>query len=95
MNEMIVSWRFIIINDIGIENFFLFQCIDCIKLELSYQVFLQVIKSKTINYEIEPKFRYISLKAGLVDLSKFEIKAHKSKKKYKVIRDGNEKSNKR
>ena len=40
MGEMIVSWKYLIKTDIGLEKFFLFQCIDSIKLELSYQAFL-------------------------------------------------------
>ena len=46
MSEMIVSWKYVIITDKGLEKDFLFQCIDSIKLELTYQVFLHLIKSK-------------------------------------------------
>ena len=46
MSEMIVSWKYVIITDIGIEKLYLFECIDSIKLELSYQVFLHMMKSK-------------------------------------------------
>ena len=46
MSEMLVSWKYLINTDFGLEKSILFQCIDCIKLELSYQVFLQTIRFK-------------------------------------------------
>jgi hypothetical protein len=90
MSEMIVSWKYVIITDKGLEKDFLFQCIDSIKLELSYQVFLHLMKSKDPNKELEPKFRFVITIDGKVDLSKFEIKIRKSEDILKVIRDGNE-----
>jgi len=36
MSEMIVSWKYEIIADNGLKKFIQFQCIDSIKLELSY-----------------------------------------------------------
>ena len=59
MSEMIVSWKYVIIADKGIEKFFLFNCIDSIKLELIYQIFLHLIKSKDSKKEIEKKFRIV------------------------------------
>ena len=56
---MIVSWKYVIITDTGLEKDFLFQCIDSIKLELGYQVFLHLMKSKDPNKELEPKFRVV------------------------------------
>ena len=44
MSEMIVSWKYVINDDKGLEKDFLFQCIDSIKLELGYQVFLHLMK---------------------------------------------------
>ena len=73
---MIVSWKYWIKTDIGLEKFFLFECIDSIKLELTYQVFLYLIKSKDPKKELEPKFRMVDVKEGYVDLSKFEIITH-------------------
>ena len=90
MTQMIVSWKYVIITDKGLEKEFLFQCIDSIKLELSYQVFLRLMKSKDPNKELEPKFRQVSVKDGKVDLIKFEIKIENSEDILKVIRDGNE-----
>ena len=49
MTQMIVSWKYFIITDKGLEKEFLFQCIDSIKLELSYQVFLHLMKLKDSN----------------------------------------------
>ena len=71
MSEMIVSWKYVIITEKGLEKFFLFQCIDSIKLELSYQVFLHLIKSKAPEKEIESKFKIVIVKNGCVDLTKF------------------------
>ena len=87
---MIVSWKYVIITDKGLEKDFLFQCIDSIKLELGYQVFLHQMKSKDPNKELEPKFRDVITMNGKVDLSKFEIKNRNSEDILKVIRDGNE-----
>ena len=95
MSEMIVSWKYVIITDKGLEKFLLFQCIDSIKLELTYQVFLHLMKSKDPEKELEKKFRIVLIKYGKVDLSKFEIETYKQRKIFKVIRDGNEKPNKR
>ena len=53
MSEMIVSWKYVIITDEGLENLFLFQCIDSIKLELNYQVFMYLMKSKDPDKELE------------------------------------------
>ena len=53
MSEMIVSWKYVLITDIGEEKFHLFQCIDSIKLELTYQVFLHLMKTKDPNKELE------------------------------------------
>ncbi len=75
---MIVSWRYVIITDKGLERDFLFQCIDSIKLELGYQVFLHLMKSKDPNKELEPKFRVVITMDGKVDLTKFEIKIRNS-----------------
>jgi hypothetical protein len=44
MSEMIVSWKYVINDDKGLEKDFSFQCIDSIKLELGYQVFLHLMK---------------------------------------------------
>ncbi len=90
MTQMIVSWKYVIITDKGIEKEFLFKCIDSIKLELTYQVFLNLMKSKDPNKELEPKFRVVITMDGKVDLSKFEIKIRNSDYILKVIRDGNE-----
>ena len=87
---MIVSWKYVINDDKGLEKDFLFQCIDSIKLELGYQVFLHQMKSKDPNKELEPKFRDVITMNGKVDLSKFEIKIRNSEDILKVIRDGNE-----
>ena len=95
MSKMIVSWKYLIIDDKGVEKFFLFECIDSIKLELSYQVFLHLIKSKAPEKEIESKFKIVIVKNGYVDLSKLEIETFKKRKILKVIRDGNELPNKR
>jgi len=54
MSEMIVSWKYVIVSDNGLEKSFLFQCIDSIKLELSYKVYLHLIESKDPEKEIEP-----------------------------------------
>ena len=48
------------------------------------------MKSKDPKKELEPKLRYVSVKDGRVDLSKFEIEIRKCKRVFKVIRDGNE-----
>ena len=45
MSGMIVSWKFEIVSDKGAKKFFLFQSIDSIKLELSYQLYLHLMKS--------------------------------------------------
>ena len=95
MSKMIVSWKYVIITDEGLENLFLFQCIDSIKLELSYQVFLYLMKSKDPDKELESKFKIVRAKDGYVDLSKFEIETFKTKSIFKVVRDGNELPNKR
>ena len=95
MSEMIVSWKYVFITDIGLKKILLFQCIDSIKLELSYQVFLHLMKSNDPKKELEKKFRVVRVKDGYVDLSKFEIKTHKTKTIFKIIRDGNEQPNKR
>ena len=95
MSEMIVSWKYTIITGEGIEKFHLFPCIDSIKLELTYQTFLLLKKSNDPEKELDLKFRVAVVKDGRVDLSKFEIEMRKSKKIYKVIRDGNEQPNKR
>ena len=78
MSEMIVSWKYVINTDISLEKFLLFECIDCIKLEVGYQVYLHVMKSKDKKKELEQKFRVVIVKDGYVDLSKFEIKTHKT-----------------
>ena len=87
---MIVSWKYVIINENGKEKFFLFQCIDCIKLELSYQVFLLLTNSKDSNKKIDQKLRKVSIYDGTVDLDNFEIKIWSNKNIYKVVRDANE-----
>ncbi len=69
MTEMIVSWKYVIVTDKGLEKDFLFQCIDSIKLELSYQVFLHLMKLKDPKKELEPKFRVVTTINGKVDLS--------------------------
>ena len=71
MSEILVSWKYVIITAEGLENFFLFQCIDCIKLELGYQVFLHFMKSKDKKKELELKFKIVNIKDGRVDFSKF------------------------
>ena len=68
---MIVSWKYVINTNISFEKFLLFECIDCIKLELGYQIFLQLMKSKDPNKELEPKFRIVCIQDGIVDLRKF------------------------
>ena len=90
MSEMIVSWKYVFITVSGSEKLILFQCIDSIKIELSYQVFLHLMKSKDSNKELEEKFRIVRIKDGYVDLSKLEIKTYMNYSIYKVIRDGNE-----
>jgi len=95
MSEMIVSWKYAINDDKGLEKFYLFSCIDLIKLELNYQVFQHFMKSKDPKKELERKFRIVMIKDGKVDLSKFEIEIRNSKKIFKVFRDENEKPNKR
>jgi hypothetical protein len=90
MSEMIVSWKYVVNDDKGLEKDFLFQCIDCITLELSYQVFLHLMKLKDSKKVLDPKFMFVFTKDGKVDLSKFEIKILKSGDILKVIRDGNE-----
>jgi hypothetical protein len=89
MSEMIVSWKYVIITDKGLEKDFLFQCIDSIKLELNYQVFLHLMKLKDPNKELEPKFRIVITIDGKVDLNKFEINIRNGKDVLKVIRDCN------
>ena len=44
---------------------------------------------------IKQKFRIVRVKDGFVDLNKFEIKIWDSELVFKVIRDENEKPNKR
>ncbi len=78
MNEMIVSWKYVILTDIGLEKFLLFQCIDSIKLELAYQVFLHLMKTKDPNKELEPMFRIVRVKDGRVELNTFEIEIRNS-----------------
>ena len=73
MSEMIVSWKYKIITDEGIEKFHLFPCIDSIKLELNYQIFLHLSKPNDPEKELDLKFRVAVVKGGRVDLSKFEI----------------------
>ena len=90
MSELIVSWKYVIITDIGLEKFLLFESIDSIKLELSYQVFLHLMKSKDSKKELEPKFKVVRVQDGFVDLNKFEIRTLYPKSINKVIRDGNE-----
>ena len=46
MSDFKVSWKYEIINLNREKRWELFQCDDCIKLELNYQVFLEAIKSK-------------------------------------------------
>ena len=76
MSEMIVSWKYIIVNDKGLETKNLFECIDAIKLELNYQVYLYLMKSKDPKIEIEKKFKIVEIKNGRIDLSKFEIEIY-------------------
>ena len=59
MSEMLVSWKYIIITDFGLNKFIIFPCIDSIKLELSYQVYLHFMKSKDPEKELEQKFRIV------------------------------------
>ena len=87
---MIVSWKYIIITDKGVEKDFLFQCIDSIKLELGYQVFLHLMKSEDKNKQLEQKFKIVRIQDGFVDLSKFQFETYKKRIIFKVIRDGNE-----
>ena len=89
MSEMIVSWKYIIVAEKGLEKFLLFQCIDSIKLELSYQVFLHLIKSGDPKKELETKFKVVRVRDGFVDLSEFLIETYKTKRVFKVIRDDN------
>ena len=95
MSQMIVSWKYEFINDVGLKKLILFQCIDSIKLELSYQVFLDFIKSRGPQKEFAPKFKIVRVKDGKVDLSKFEIEIENNQKVFKIIRDGYEQPKKR
>ena len=59
MNEMLVSWKYVIITDKGLEKIFEFESIDCIKLELTFQVFVNLMKSKDEKKEIYQKFKIV------------------------------------
>lgn len=89
LSEMVVSWRYIIISDTGLEKAYLFQCIDAIKLELTYQTFLNFNKNES-NKEFQSNFKIVYVQDGIVDLSKFILETWKAKSNFKVIRDGDE-----
>ena len=95
MSDMVVFWKYEIKTITGEQYFEYFQCLEAIKLEISFQFYLHAMKYKTQNEQLKPKLRFIDLIVGLVDLSKFEIKTYKTKATYKVIREGNEEPNKR
>ncbi len=73
MSDMVVSWKYEIMTVTGEQYFAYFQCLEAIKLEISFQFFLHAMKYKAQNEQLKPKLRFIDLIVGLVDLSKFEI----------------------
>ena len=89
MSEILVSQKYVIITAEGLENFFLFQCIECIKLELGYQVFLSAMKNKDSEEKLQPKLSIVRVIDGFVDFCKFEIKIYETDKTYRIIRDSN------
>ena len=95
MSEMVVSWKYEIKTITGEQYFAYFQCLEAIKLEISFQFYLHAMKYKAENEQLKPKIRFIDLTVGLVDLNKFEIETYKTKATYKVIREGNKEPNKR
>ena len=84
MSNMLVSWKYEIKTLTGQQYFEYFQCLEAIKLEISYQVFLKALKYKSQNEELQPKLRFITLTVGLVDFNKFEIETYKNKMIYKI-----------
>ncbi len=61
LSDMIVSWKYVIITEEGLKSLFSFQCIDTIKLELSYQVYLHFMKSKDQEKDLEPQFHIVKI----------------------------------
>ena len=76
MSDMVVSWKYEIKTVTGEQYFEYFQCLEAIKLEISFQFYLHAMKYKAQNVQIKPKLRFIDLIVGLVDLSKFEIETY-------------------
>ena len=73
MSEMIVSWKYEIKTVTGEQFLEYFQCLEAIKLEISYRFFLVALKNKEKKERLEPMLKFVSLIDGIVDLSKFEI----------------------
>ena len=71
MNHFLISWKYEIISEDGKTRLELFQCDDCIKLELSYQIYKEAIKFKSEDEKLEPALRIISLKDGYADFKNF------------------------
>ena len=68
MSEMIVPWKYEV-KTVGCEKFLeYFQCLEAIKLEISYRFFLFAMKNKDKRERLEPKLKFVSLIDGIVDL---------------------------
>ena len=70
---MLVPWKYEVKTVTGNQFLEYFQCLEAIKLEISYRFFLEVMKNKNKNEKLQPKLKFVSLKDGIVDLSKFEF----------------------
>ncbi len=46
MSEMVIPWLYEIENVSGEQFFHYFQCLEAIKLELYYQVYIEAIKKR-------------------------------------------------